>query len=168
LLVSIATTSLIIFLLPRRNPRVFGRRRPRFPFVLSGKLLIGLAALQCLFSIAWVILGRADTDMITKSVDLLIIVIAFASSLIFLGRRVKAPVSLEEIAQEDPRALVLYLRPFVQESQFFVSVTNRVMASMLVGSNASLWIWARYSQETLLFLPTSRSGSGSNSISPAL
>jgi hypothetical protein len=45
LLGSAATTGLLIRVLPRRNPRVFGQRRPRFPFATAGKALIALGVL---------------------------------------------------------------------------------------------------------------------------
>jgi len=120
-LVTAGAVALMTSLLPRRNPRVFGTRRPRFPFALAGKTLIGLAVLVCLFSIVWVIMGRAESELITKSLNLVILACAFGGGLMFLGRRVKAPVALEEIEQKDPRAAVLYLRPFNQESQWFVT-----------------------------------------------
>jgi hypothetical protein len=40
----------LIRILPKRNPRVFGRRRPRFPFVTKGLALIAVGVLVCVYS----------------------------------------------------------------------------------------------------------------------
>lgn len=111
----------LICILPKRNPRVFGRRRPRFPFVTTGLALIAVGVLVCVYSfISWG-MGKVSGSVATDSLGVLGIAIAFGGYLVFLGRRVRAPKSLEEVAQTDPRQPVLYLRPFNQESEFFVS-----------------------------------------------
>jgi hypothetical protein len=120
-LVAAVAMALMIWLLPKRNPRVFGTRRPRFPFALAGRALIGLTVLVCLFAVVWVVLGKAESELVTKSLNLLLFGCAFGGYLMFLGRRVQVPESLEEIEQRDQRAPALYLRPFNQEWQFFVT-----------------------------------------------
>jgi hypothetical protein len=111
----------LIRIMPKRNPRVFGRRRPRFPFVTSGWALIAVGVLVCVFSfISWSN-GKVSSSVATDSLGVLGVAMAFGGYLVFLGRRVRAPKSLEEVAQTDPRQPVLYLRPFNQESEFFVS-----------------------------------------------
>jgi tetratricopeptide (TPR) repeat protein len=111
----------LISVMPKRNPRVFGRRRPRFPFVTIGWALIAVGVLVCVYSfISWAI-GKVSSSVATNSLGVLGVAIAFGGYLVFLGRRVSAAKSLEEVAQTDPRQPVLYLRPFNQESELFVS-----------------------------------------------
>jgi hypothetical protein len=62
-----------------------------------------------------------SSSVATDSLGVLGVAIASGGYLVFLGRRVRAPKSLEEVAQTDPRQPVSYLRPFNQESEFFVS-----------------------------------------------
>jgi hypothetical protein len=116
-----ATTGLLIRVLPRRNPRVFGQRRPRFPFATAGKALIALGILVCVFSFVWSTMGKASDSLVSDSLKLLVFAIAFGGYLVFLGRHVGAPKSLGDIMRTDPRPPVLYLRPFNQESEFFVT-----------------------------------------------
>ncbi len=118
---SAATTGLLVRFLPRRNLRVFGQRRPRFPFATTGKALISLGVLICVFSFVWSTMGKAPDSVVSDSLKLLVFASAFGGYLIFLGRHISGPASLEEITRTDPRPPVLYLRPFSQESDFFVS-----------------------------------------------
>ncbi|HEY2487036.1 MAG TPA: hypothetical protein VGI36_17970 [Candidatus Binataceae bacterium] len=53
----------LISVMPKRNPRVFGRRRPRFPFVTTGWALIAVGVLVCVYSfISWAI-GKAPSSV---------------------------------------------------------------------------------------------------------
>ena len=111
----------LITVMPKRNPRVFGRRHPRFPFVTTGWALIAAGVLVCVYSfVAWVI-GKAPSSVAPDSLGALGFASVFGGYLIHVGRRVHGAKSLEEVAQTDPRQPVLYLRPFNQESEFFVS-----------------------------------------------
>lgn len=134
--VATVTTTLFIWLGPRRNPRVAGRRRPRFPFAASGWTLIGLAAAFCIFTIAEWAVGKLKMPAVTWSarfsyledaigkLRFLFYICSFLGALgaylISLGRRVKAQVSIEDVARNDARAPVLYLRPFNMEWLPFV------------------------------------------------
>ncbi len=121
-LVLIAVTSLLIRVLPRRNPRVSGPRRPHFPFAAVGWALNGLPAILVIF-VWWVTMGKpndSDSNPLGKSIQLWVTCSLFGAYLISLSRRVKAAASIEEIARNDLRAPVLYLRPFNQERSAFV------------------------------------------------
>jgi hypothetical protein len=103
-------------------PRIFGHRRPLFPFATAGKGLIVLGVLTCLFAFVWSATGKGADSLISDSFKVVICAITFGGYLIFLGRHItSAPTSLEEIARADARPPVLYLRPFNQEAEFFVS-----------------------------------------------
>jgi len=121
-LVLIAVTSLLIRVLPRRNPRVSGPRRPHFPFAAVGWALNGLPAILVIF-VWWVTMGKpndSDSNPLEYSIKLWVVSSLFGAYLISLSRRVKAAASIEEIARNDLRAPVLYLRPFNQERSAFV------------------------------------------------
>jgi hypothetical protein len=123
-LVATVTTTLFIWLGPRRNPRVAGRRRPRFPFATSGWTLIGLAAAFCIFTIEEWAVGRLKIENPIRILRPLFYIWSFfgglGAYLICLGRRVKAQVSIEDVVRNDARAPVLYLRPFNMEWLPFV------------------------------------------------
>ncbi|MGA8671193.1 MAG: hypothetical protein WB679_15015 [Terracidiphilus sp.] len=104
---------LMQWVLPQRNARVSGRRRPRFPFVAAGLGLFGLGVALVL----WAIWQEASLGV---SIKLSIILAGFGSALIALGQRAKSTSSIEEATQADPRAPVLYPRPFMQEGLPFV------------------------------------------------
>jgi len=120
LLVFAFLTFAAIWLLPRRNPRRFGIRRPRFPFAAAGKLLIGIGVGFSLLLIAIWARGTVNDEMLGKTFQVLFILLAMGAYFVYMGRRAKAAQSLEEVVKRDQRAPVLYLRPFNQEWQAFV------------------------------------------------
>jgi len=61
----------LIRIMPKRNPRVFGRRRPRFPFVTTGWALIAVGVVVCVFSfVSWSI-GKVSSWVATGSLGVL-------------------------------------------------------------------------------------------------
>jgi hypothetical protein len=106
--------ALMLWLLPHRNARISGARRPRFPLRAAGIGLISLGAAGVLWAI-W------QGTFLTGSAKLFGILAGFGTALIALGVRAKSSSSVEEAIQADPRAPVLYLRPFMQEMVPFVT-----------------------------------------------
>jgi hypothetical protein len=115
--VSMIVTACIILALPRRNPRVAGPRRPRFPFFAAGILVVGAGVVFLLFAFV-----KGGADLIVGAVRILIFLSAFAAPLFFMGKR--GAVSLDDVGRSDPRSPVLYLRPFIQEADVFVAGPN--------------------------------------------
>ncbi len=120
LLLSLAISTLAMLALPVRSARAFGARSVGFPLVTGGRSLIAIAAL---ISLGAVIGTIGYGWKISLAVRALILAWGFLVPLglywLRLARRLKEP-SVSEIIATDGRAPVLYLRPFNQESQFFV------------------------------------------------
>jgi hypothetical protein len=135
---SIFATTLVAYVLPRRNPRVFGPRRPRFPFGAIGILLMALGNGGALFAI---VKGASTGD----AVKLAIIISAFGLPLILLGFRTKTSPSIEKVEQTDKRAPVLYLRPFYQEGNAFAQGPKSRYGNYVTGLQSSLMTLGEYS-----------------------
>lgn len=112
--------AILLWLLPRRNPRTFGSRHPRFPFTLAAILVNGLTIALFISALILTLHGKGQPNLLDKAINSFIAGIAIGGYFIYLGRRAAAPVSLEEIKERDPRKPVLYLRPFAQEQQHFL------------------------------------------------
>jgi hypothetical protein len=104
--------ALMLWLLPHRNTRVAGARRPRFPFVAVGLGLIGAGVAFVLWAFWEGVPGNSP--------QLLAILAGCGSALIALGMQARLSSTVEEAIEADPRAPVLYLRPFMQEVLPFV------------------------------------------------
>lgn len=131
LLFSALTTAVFILALPRRPLRMFGNRQVKFPFVRVGQALIGLGAALCVITPLLWLAGQRDLTLTQKvSNGFLVLVSCAAFVLTFVvptgiylirrGRRLAAQAVDEHPILDDPRPLVLYLRAFKQEKQFFV------------------------------------------------
>lgn len=113
-LIFVGTTALIFWVLPRRNPRRSGKRRPLRMLIAFG---FGLVALGIIFVIWAFWNGMSSKDIFS----LFGILAGFGAALVGLGRRARSTVSIEEATSADSRAPVLYLRAFRQENQAFVA-----------------------------------------------
>jgi len=131
LLLSSAAIALLVLILPRRQVRVFGERRVRFPFRRAGQSLIGLGVLLPLVTGVMCLRGLAAASSFSKSFGLTAMLVMAGQYLLRRGRSVRLP-SVEEALRKDPRPPVLYLRAFNQESQFFI-----------MGYKAEYGKWAR-------------------------
>lgn len=134
----VLVTTLVVCILPRRNPRVFGPRVPRFPFAAAGKLLIAVGWGTVLFAIF-------EGLSIGDAVKLAIIISTFGLTLVTLGRRLKASVSIERTEQADSRPPVLYLRPFNQEGNAFIYGRRSRYGGYLTGVQRDLTSLGEYS-----------------------
>lgn len=113
---------LLIAVLPRKKARIFGERKPAFPFLLVGRALVGLPAVACSLAIILWIAGR--TNLAEASVGLLfislLVTLPIGQHLIRMGHRLKSAPTIQELLALDGRSPVLYLRSFIQEYQAFV------------------------------------------------
>ena len=114
IIIAIAVTALMLVALPRRSLRVSGKRQQRFLLIALG---IALIAVGIFFVILTLYAGHGTGDAFT----LLVILTGFGVSAILLGKRAASTKSIEEAISTDPRAPVLYLRPFRQEQLPFIS-----------------------------------------------
>jgi hypothetical protein len=112
--IAIAVSALILLVLPRRNLRISGKRQPRFLLTALG---ISLIAVGIFFVVLTLYAGHNIGDAFT----LLTILTGFGTSAILLGKRAASIKSVEEAISTDPRAPVLYLRPFRQEQLPFIA-----------------------------------------------
>ena len=112
-ILAIAVTALILLVLPRRSLRISGKRRPRLLLIAFGAFLIAIGTF-------FVGLSLYADHGIGNAFSLLVILTGFGISAILLGRRAAATKSIEEAISTDPRAPVLYLRPFRQEQRAFI------------------------------------------------
>jgi hypothetical protein len=111
--------TVLVRTLPKRDPRVFGRRRSRFPFVWLGYLTIigsiaGMAALMISYP------ERDTFGGIVKLLALLCFVIIGSGHLISTGERLRNQVTIEDATKSDARLVVLFLRPFAADEWPFV------------------------------------------------
>ena len=110
----VATTALIFLVLPRRNPRTSGKRRPRRLLIATGLGLFGVG----IFIVVWAFSKGIGSNDVFK---LMVILAGLGSALVGLGTRARSTVSIEKATSADPRASVLYLRAFRQEHLAFIS-----------------------------------------------
>jgi hypothetical protein len=113
-LIFVAATALIFLVLPRRNPRMSGKRRPRRLLIGIGLGLFGIG----IFIVVWALWKGIDSRDPFK---LMVILAGLGSALVRLGTRARSTVSIEEATSADTRAPVLYLRAFRQEHLGFIS-----------------------------------------------
>jgi hypothetical protein len=136
LFLSFMATTLLIVTLPRKRARIFGERKPFFPFLFVGQAVVGTLPVLCLLTLTLWISGR--TELAWKSAGLiliwLVVPLPLGRHLIRLGRRIKWEPSIQERLTRDGRPPVLYVRSFVQENQFFV-----VGRHSRYGAYASSW-----------------------------
>jgi hypothetical protein len=147
ILVSAFGCTILVRKLPKREFRVSGRRRVRFPFVYFGYLIMAGAIVGC---VAVLMLAPSENRTLRNIIGLLSVVFMatlFGKALIITGKRVKKQVSIEEAVRSDPRSPVLFLRPFVAERVPFVQ-----------GFNSK---YGRYAGEAQQLLATGRSMSDS-------
>lgn len=131
LLLSCAAMGLLVLILPRRQLRISGERRVRFPFRRAGQSLIGLGVLLPLVIGVMCLRGRVAPSSFGSSIALTAMLVAAGKYLLQRDRSKRLP-SVEEVLRKDPRPPVLYLRAFNQESQFFI-----------VGYKADYGKWAK-------------------------
>jgi hypothetical protein len=110
----VATTALIFLVLPRRNPRISGKRRPRRLLIATGLGLFGIGILIVVWAFSK---GVGSSDVF----KLMVILAGLGSALVGLGTRARSTVSIERVTSADSRAPVLYLRAFRQEHLAFIS-----------------------------------------------
>jgi hypothetical protein len=111
--------AVLVRTLPKRDPRVFGRRRARFPFVWLGYLtiigsIVGTAALM---------ISHPEKNTFVNIVSLLVllcIVNVFSLIPIGIGKRLRDQVTIEDAIKSDTRLVVLYLRPFAADEWPFI------------------------------------------------
>jgi hypothetical protein len=101
-------------LLPVRNPRTAGQRVVRFPYRGAGIALLVAAVLAP---------GAALVGASTPPQISVLLALAGLASL-GIARRTSAP-ALPEVLRADPRAPVLYLRPFRDETTTFAECPRR-------------------------------------------
>jgi len=110
-LFAVATTTVLVLLLPHQPLRTFGTRRPTFPFVRVGQLLIASAWLVAALVIVW----RAEAGLALAFGFLM----PTGAYLVRRGRSVEADAATDVHDIETLDHPVLYLRAFNQERQFF-------------------------------------------------
>ena len=113
-------TAVILLVLPRRQVRAFGNRRPGFPFARTGQLLVALAMVFATVVIAASLRGSLDGRQLAGGLALAFgFLVPTGRYLVRLGRRADAAASADQGAVEALDHPVLYLRAFNQEGQFF-------------------------------------------------
>lgn len=112
-IIAIAVMALVLRVLPRRSGRISGKRRPRLILIALGIALIA-------FGVFAVVLTFVAGHNMGDAFLLLGLLICLGISAILLGRRAASTKSVEEVISSDPRAPVLYLRPFRQEQFTFI------------------------------------------------
>src|SRR5262249_47384326 len=122
--------------LPKRNPRVFGPRRVRFPFVWVFRLLIvvppaGLFALLIHafvsgsgtfsgVSLTWSIVGLVFFGSLSLILPLAPVLLGISGA----DARVRNQTTIEDATKSDARLPVVFLRPFAAEEWHFVGETD--------------------------------------------
>jgi hypothetical protein len=115
-----AVTASILLVLPRRQVRTFGNRRPGFPFAKAGQVLIAAAMIFAAVVIASSLRGALGRRQLAGGLALAFgFLVPTGRYLVRLGRRADATASADQGAVEALDHPVLYLRAFNQEGQFF-------------------------------------------------
>jgi hypothetical protein len=119
-LFAVAVTAIIILVLPRRQHRTFGNRRPGFPFARIGQLLVVFALLLSIVVITGSVRGSMKAPQASAGLALAIgFLLPTARYLQRLGRRADREATSDQYGVERLEHPVLYLRAFKQEGQFF-------------------------------------------------
>ena len=124
ILLSAFGCTVLVRKLPKRECRVSGHRRVRFPFTHLGYLVIAGAIAG---GVAVPIFAPAENRTLDNIIGLLVLVLMVSllgMALMLIGKRVARQVSIEEAVRLDPRSPVLFLRPFVAERVPFVQGPN--------------------------------------------
>ena len=109
--VSFLSTSVVVYALPKRNPRSAGDRKVRFPWKFAGYFFIALTIVS---AILWAFGIRLNPFHFA----------ALATICFLIQQRTRlAPMS--DAIDNDKRPPVLYLRPFKEESQPFAVLSFR-------------------------------------------
>jgi hypothetical protein len=136
---AVAATAIVLLLLPRKQVRTFGSRRPRFPFVRAGQLLIAAAWIVFALTVAWRIGGTIDSTAFTKGLLLTFgFLVPTGRYLVRMGRRAEAEASSDAYAVEAVDHPVLYLRAFNRERQFFAIGTAAEYGTLAKGWHSNV------------------------------
>jgi hypothetical protein len=103
--------------LPARARRG-GTRQVRFPFNAAGWILLGTSIVQ--LPLVYALVGSKG---ISASGKLAQAGIGASFFCFYLAKRSRA-ASAEDVLKDDPRAPVLYLRPFIAEEDYFAVLSN--------------------------------------------
>jgi hypothetical protein len=134
-----AVTALILLVLPRRQVRTFGSRRPGFPFARTGQLLIAAALILSIVVITWSLRGSIDGRQVAAGLALAFgFLVPTGRYLVRFGRRAEAEASADQSQVEELDHPVLYLRAFNQERQFFAIRTAAEYGSLAKGWHAAV------------------------------
>jgi Sel1 repeat len=121
LLFAAVATAILLFIAPRRQLRVFGERRVRFPFIRAGQVLIAFGGLVCAIAVFLWATGKRELSLVVNALTLTFaFLVPTGFYLMRRGRRLQTTGSFDQLLVQDSRAPVLYLRAFNQESQFFL------------------------------------------------
>jgi hypothetical protein len=122
LLISAFGCTLLVRRLPKRECRVSGRRRVRFPFIFLGYAIIFGAIVGFVVGCVEVLVGDPleNSPSILELLRFALLFTLFGIVLIKVGKRVRKQVSIEDAVKLDPRPPVLFLRPFMAEKVSFV------------------------------------------------
>jgi hypothetical protein len=124
ILLSAFGCTVLVRKLPKREFRVSGPRRVRFPFVYLGYLVIAGAIVGCIAVLKFAPPENRNFSNITGLLLLVLMAASVGVALMGTGKRVEKQVSIEEAVSIDPRSPVLFLRPFVAERWPFVQGPN--------------------------------------------
>ena len=117
---AVVVTAIILLVLPRRQLRTFGNRRPGFPFARIGQLLVVAGLLLSTVVIAWSVRGSMDSGQAVAGLALAAgFLLPTGRYLQRLGRRADSEATSDQYGVERLEHPVLYLRAFRQEGQFF-------------------------------------------------
>lgn len=117
---AVVVTAIILLVLPRRQLRTFGNRRPGFPFARIGQLFVVAGLLLSTVVIAWSVRRSMDSAQAVAGLALAAgFLLPTGRYLQRLGRRADAEATSDQYGVERLEHPVLYLRAFRQEGQFF-------------------------------------------------
>ncbi len=119
-LASTAFVLLVARLLPKKDPRRFGARRVRIPFLRMGQVIVGLAVLMAVFFLLVLIPSPRDYSGSFTGLVIAGFVFFVGAYLMHVGRRADLSTTTKPLKRKtDIPVGTLYLRSFRQESQPF-------------------------------------------------
>ncbi len=131
------TAALILLLraLPDRNARVFGERRIRVPFTFLGMLtwVATIAAVGGVLYGWWI--GSVRPSVLVQAFSTLLVCGALVGSYMIRQSAVK---SMRQLPTHDGPIGALYLRPFSQESKYFVYGSKEKYGAYATSFSASI------------------------------